>query len=70
MKQVIAFADEFGNNSFKFSTESTHFIIASIIVNYEDLDAFYTEVEKIRSKYFQKVKLNHLKLKTIIKGDF
>ncbi|WP_294323552.1 DUF3800 domain-containing protein [uncultured Chryseobacterium sp.] len=66
MKQVIAFADEFGNNSFKFSTESSHFIIASIIVNYEDLDEFYTEVEKIRSKYFQtgeikssKVKDNH-----------
>ncbi|WP_157445702.1 DUF3800 domain-containing protein, partial [Chryseobacterium indologenes] len=66
MKQVIAFADEFGNNSFKFSTESTHFIIASVIVNYEDLEEFYIEVEKIRSKYFQtgeikssKVKDNH-----------
>lgn len=41
MNQVIAFADEFGNNSFKFLTESTHFIVASIIVNYKDLDEFY-----------------------------
>lgn len=63
MKQVIAFADEFGNNSFKFSTESTHFIIASIIVNYEDLDDFYTEVERIRSKYFQKGEIKSSKIK-------
>ena len=63
MNQVIAFADEFGNNSFKFSTESTHFIIASIIVNYKDLDEFYLEVEKIRSKYFQKGEIKSSKIK-------
>ncbi|KAA2222946.1 DUF3800 domain-containing protein [Chryseobacterium sediminis] len=63
MKQVIAFADEFGNNSFKFSTESTHFIIASVIVNYEDLDEFYIEVEKIRSKYFQTGEIKSSKVK-------
>lgn len=63
MKQVIAFADEFGNNSFKFSTESSHFIVASIIVNYEDLDEFYTEAEKIRSKYFQKGEIKSSKIK-------
>ncbi|KQS91738.1 DUF3800 domain-containing protein [Chryseobacterium sp. Leaf394] len=63
MKQVIAFADEFGNNSFKFSTESTHFIIASIIVNYEDLEKFYIEVEKIRSRYFQTGEIKSSKVK-------
>ncbi|STC96923.1 DUF3800 domain-containing protein [Elizabethkingia anophelis] len=63
MKQVIAFADEFGNNSFKFSTESSHFIIASVIVNYEDLDEFYSEVEKIRIKYFQKGEIKSSKVK-------
>lgn len=63
MKQVIAFADEFGNNSFKFSTESTHFIIASIIVNYEDLEEFYVIVEKIRSKYFQTGEIKSSKVK-------
>lgn len=81
MKQVIAFADEFGNNSFKFSSESTHFIIASIIVNYEDLKEFENEVEKIRKKFFQtgeikssKIKDNHkrrlLILNEIIKLKF
>jgi hypothetical protein len=63
MKQVIAFADEFGNNSFKFSTESSHFIIASVIVNYEDLEEFYNEVEKIRSKYFQTGEIKSSKVK-------
>lgn len=73
MKQVIAFADEFGNNSFKFSSESTHFIAAAIIVNIEDLDEFYSGVEKIRAKYFQtgeikssKIKDNHTRRKIIL----
>lgn len=73
MKQVIAFADEFGNNSFKFSSESTHFIAAAIIVNVEDLDDFYSGVEKIRAKYFQtgeikssKIKDNHTRRKIIL----
>lgn len=73
MKQVIAFADEFGNNSFKFSTESTHFIAAAIIVNIEDLDEFYNGVENIRAKYFQtgeikssKIKDNHTRRKIIL----
>lgn len=63
MKQVIAFADEFGNNSFKFSTESTHFIVASVIVNYSDLQNFYEEVEKIRKKYFQTGEIKSSKVK-------
>ncbi|WP_404986185.1 DUF3800 domain-containing protein [Chryseobacterium sp. M5] len=73
MKQVIAFADEFGNNSFKFSSESTHFIAAAIIVNIEDLDEFYDGVENIRAKYFQtgeikssKIKDNHTRRKIIL----
>jgi len=63
MKQVIAFADEFGNNSFKFSTESSHFIIASVIVNFEDLDEFYLQVEIIRKKYFQTGEIKSSKIK-------
>lgn len=73
MKQVIAFADEFGNNSFKFKTESTHFIIAAIIVNYDDLPEFYEKVEQIRKKYFQtgeikssKIKDNHKRRELIL----
>lgn len=63
MKQVIAFADEFGNNSFKFKTESTHFIIAAVIVNYEDLSEFYEKVEQIRKKYFQTGEIKSSKIK-------
>jgi len=63
MKQVIAFADEFGNNSFKFSSESTHFIAAAIIVNIEDLDEFYNGVENIRAKYFQTGEIKSSKIK-------
>ena len=29
MKKVIAFADEFGNNSFDFDTQESHFIIVA-----------------------------------------
>lgn len=54
MKQIIAFADEFGNNSFKFETESSHFIIASIITNSEEIDDLKKGLEQIRIKYFQK----------------
>ncbi|MFV8366253.1 DUF3800 domain-containing protein [Flavobacterium sp. XS1P27] len=63
MKQVVAFADEFGNNSFKFSTESSHFIIASVIVNQEDLDEFYFQAEAIRKKYFQTGEIKSSKIK-------
>src|SRR5690606_34357137 len=73
MKQVIAFADEFGNNSFKFKTESSHFIIAAVIVNYEDLPEFYEKVENIRRKFFQtgeikssKIKDNHKRREIIL----
>jgi len=57
MKQrhVTAFADEFGNNSFDFSKDgiSSHFIIASIIINSNEIRAINTELEAIRRKFFQ-----------------
>jgi len=57
MKQrhVTAFADEFGNNSFDFSKDdiSSHFIIASIIVNSNEVSTINTELEIIRKKFFQ-----------------
>jgi hypothetical protein len=39
LKRIIAFADEFGNNSFDFTKEgvSSHFIIASVIVNADEI---------------------------------
>lgn len=63
MKNVVAFADEFGNNSFKFSSESTHFIIASVIVNKDDLSDFYLGVDSIKKKHFQKGEIKSSKIK-------
>ena len=55
IKRVIAFADEFGNNSFNFSKGdvSTHFIIASVIINVNEIDTINAELEKIRQKFYQ-----------------
>jgi hypothetical protein len=30
-KEILAFADEYGNNSFDFTKQGTHFIVASIL---------------------------------------
>lgn len=70
---VIAFADEFGNNSFDFNNQSSHFIIASVLMNTENLETNNEKIEKIRKKYFQtgeiksnKVKGNHRRRKIIL----
>ena len=75
VKKVIAFADEFGNNSFDFSKEgvSTHFIVASVIINANEIDTANAELEKIRQKFFQtgemksqKIATNHKRRETIL----
>ncbi|MFN8209261.1 MAG: DUF3800 domain-containing protein [Bacteroidales bacterium] len=53
MRKVYAFADEFGNNSFDFEKQGSHFIVGSVIVSEEDLDNLKTQVEAIRKKHFQ-----------------
>lgn len=53
MRKVIAFADEFGNNSFEFETQGSHFIIASVIINIDELKQVENQLEEIRQKYFQ-----------------
>ncbi len=53
MKKVIAFADEFGNNSFDFESQGSHFIIASVIINLDELLSIQNELEQIRKKHFQ-----------------
>jgi len=53
MKKVVAFADEFGNNSFDFDTQGSHFIIASVIMNFDELDKIQTQLNSIRKRYFQ-----------------
>ncbi|QES89108.1 DUF3800 domain-containing protein [Rhizosphaericola mali] len=62
MNKVIAFADEFGNNSFDFNNQGSHFIISSIIVNLNELKSFESQVEKIREKYFQKGEIKSSKV--------
>ena len=53
--RVIAFADEFGDNSFEFEKEniSSHFIIASVILNASEINSINIELERIRKTFFQ-----------------
>lgn len=74
MENVIAFADEFGNNSFDFDTQSSHFIIASVIVNQDNLQNVQSQIELIRKNHFQtgeikssKIKDNHHRRLSILK---
>lgn len=51
---ILGFADEWGNNSFDFEKQDTHFIIASILLKEEnDLSQIENTLEQIRKKYFQ-----------------
>lgn len=81
INQVLAFADEYGNNSFDFKSQGTHFIVASIIIKKEDQEALEQGLEIIRKKYFQtgeiksnKVADNHTRrliiLQEIVKLNF
>ena len=74
MKKVIAFADEFGNNSFDFNSQGSHFIIASVIMNQDELGKIQNQLEEIRKRFFQtgeikssKVKHNHQRRILILK---
>jgi hypothetical protein len=52
MKQKIsAFADEFGNNSFDFENQGSHFIVATVICKNEDLDKLENDISEIRKKH-------------------
>lgn len=70
MKKIIAFADEFGNNSFNYNSQGSHFIIASVMVNEDELQNFENAVEKIRTKYFQKGEIKSKNIATNHKRRF
>ncbi|KAA5537042.1 DUF3800 domain-containing protein [Taibaiella lutea] len=53
MYNKVAFADEYGNNSFDFESQTTHFIVASVIFNEENISETELKLEEIRKKYFQ-----------------
>ena len=52
MNRILAYADEYGTNSFKFELGS-HFIVASVIVQNNNLASNEDAIEKIRKKHFQ-----------------
>lgn len=64
MKQPIAFADEFGNTSFDFTKQGTHFIVASIIADKHDLALLEVQAEKIRKTFFQTGEIKSNKVAT------
>jgi hypothetical protein len=73
-RNILAYADEYGNNSFDFSSQGTHFIVASIIINEEEKDIIESQIEVIRKRYFQtgeikskKVGENHKRRLLILK---
>uniref|UniRef100_F4C8V9 DUF3800 domain-containing protein n=1 Tax=Sphingobacterium sp. (strain 21) TaxID=743722 RepID=F4C8V9_SPHS2 len=81
MKNMIAFADEFGNNSFDFENQGSHFIVASVILSKNKVNELEEQAETIRKKYFQtgeikssKVGPNHARrikiLAELVKLDF
>lgn len=50
-QNIIAFADEFGNNSFDFNSQGTHFIIATIICKKENLEKLQQDIDAIRKNH-------------------
>lgn len=50
-QHISAFADEFGNNSFSFDTQGTHFIVATVIVKNENIKTLQEDIDQIRVKH-------------------
>jgi hypothetical protein len=48
MSSIVAFADEYGNNSFEFDTQGSHFIVASVILHKDKLKEAGEQIEQIR----------------------
>ena len=71
---VTAFADEFGNNSFDFDKQGSHFIVATVICKNENLAKLESDIDLIRKKHkFQKGEIksskvgpNHARRKNIL----
>lgn len=48
---ITAFADESGNNSFKFDSQGSHFIVATVICNSEKVQDLEKQVDIIRQNH-------------------
>jgi len=51
MNKVLAFADEYGSNSFDFSKEGTHFVIAAVIIPSENKEIIEEQINQIKKKH-------------------
>lgn len=49
--KITAFADEFGNNSFNFEAQGSHFIVATVICKNGNLDALAADINEIRKRH-------------------
>lgn len=50
-ENLIAFADESGNNSFNFREQGSHFIVATVIAKKGNLDKIKSGIDEIRKKH-------------------
>jgi hypothetical protein len=74
LQQITAFADEFGNNSFDFERQGSHFIVATVIVKKDYLEKLREQISDIRRRHgFQKGEIkssgvagNHTRRKRIL----
>ena len=51
---ITAFADEFGNNSFDFQTQGSHFIVATVITKTENIETLKSK-DSITNKVQQHI---------------
>lgn len=51
MDTITAFADEFGNNSFEFETQGSHFIIATVICKSDLISQLENKVSELKRKH-------------------
>jgi hypothetical protein len=64
-QSITAFADEFGNNSFDFQSQGSHFIVATVITKTENIENLKVQVRELRQKHkFQTGELKSSKVAT------
>lgn len=51
LQRIVAFADEFGNNSFEFTSQGSHFIVATVIAKEQYLPELSGQIQEIRRKH-------------------
>ena len=64
-QHITAFADEFGNNSFDFQTQGSHFIVATVITKTDNVENLKIQIGDLRQKHkFQTGELKSSKVAT------